>query len=67
MRQGRPAAPGGACPIDTPATESDPLKQFMKWYSYDRLHISLDTVIEETPAQASEHKMPPPGADIDDE
>ena len=50
--------PGSACPINPPEMESDPLKRFMKWYSYDRPHMSLNTDIEETPARAFEHKMP---------
>ena len=59
--------PGSACPINPPTIETDPLTRFMKWYNYDRPHMFLDTDIEETPAMAFEHKMPPAGSDAADE
>ena len=59
--------PGSACPVNPPAIEADPLTRFMKWYNYDRPHMSLDTDIEETPAMAFERKKPPAGSDAADE
>lgn len=59
--------PGGACPVNPPVIETDPLVRFMKWYNYDRPHMSLDTDTEETPAMAFERKKPPAGSDAADE
>ena len=59
--------PGSACPINPPRIEKDPIARFMKWYNYDRPHMSLDTTIEETPAMAFKRKMPPPGTEPADE
>ena len=59
--------PGSACPINPSVIESDPMVRFMKWYNYERPHMSLDTDIEETPAMAFERKMLPPGSDVSDE
>ena len=57
---------GSACPINPPTIEVDPLTRFMKWYNYDRPHMSLGTDIEETPAWR-ERKMPSAGSGAADE
>ena len=38
--------------------KSDPIYLFMKWYNYDRPHMSLNWDILEKPAQAFVRKMP---------
>ncbi len=47
--------------------KSDPVDLFMRWYNYDRPHMSLDRKRQETPAQAFERKMPPSGKTVTDE
>ena len=47
--------------------KSDPMDLFMKWYNYDRPHMSLDWDNQETPAQAFERKMPEEGQTVIDE
>lgn len=39
----------------------------MKWYNYDRPHMSLGRDGEETPAEAYARKMPPRGEIVVDE
>ena len=58
---------GSACPINPPRIEKDPIARLMKWYNYDRPHMSLDATIEETPAMAFKRKMPPTGTEPTDE
>ncbi len=41
--------------------KSDPVNQFMKWYNYERLYMSLGRDGAETPAEAFVRKMPPRG------
>ena len=53
---GRP----GACPINPPRIEADPVARFVRWYNYERPHMSLDMDVEETPAMAFERKTPLP-------
>ena len=45
--------------------KSDPMDLFMRWYNYDRPHMSLND--GETPAEAFERKMAPKGERIIDE
>ncbi|MCE2498704.1 MAG: transposase [Nitrosopumilaceae archaeon] len=45
--------------------KSDPIDLFMRWYNYDRPHMSLED--GETPAEAFERKMAPKGERIIDE
>lgn len=40
---------------------------FMKWYNYERPHMSLNYDERETPWQAFQRKMPPTGAAVVDE
>ena len=47
--------------------KSDPIDLFMRWYNYDRPHMSLDWDNLETPAQAFERKMPEKGQTVVDE
>ena len=42
---------------------TDPVARLIKWYNYDRRHMSLKNR-RETPAQAFQRKMPPPGAKV---
>ena len=46
--------------------KSDPIDLFMKWYNYDRPHMSLDWDNLETPVQAFESKMPGEGQTVTD-
>ena len=41
--------------------KSDPADLFMRWYNYERPHMSLGRNGEETPAKAFVRKMPPRG------
>ena len=45
---------------------SDPIDLFMKWYNYDRPHMSLNWDELETPAQAFERKMASEGETVID-
>ncbi len=49
---------------------SDPVDMFvvntMKWYNYERIHMSLNIDIRETPYKAFINKQPPKGVEIDD-
>ena len=45
--------------------KSDPMYLFMRWYNYDRPHMSLND--GETPAEAFERKMAPKGERVIDE
>ena len=47
--------------------KSDPIDLFMKWYNYDRPHMSLDWDNLEKPAEAFVRKMPPKGQTVIDE
>ena len=47
--------------------KSDPMDLFMKWYNYDRPHMSLRYSQRETPWQAFQRKMPPAGEIVVDE
>ena len=47
--------------------KSDPVDLFMRWYNYDRPHMSLGRDGEETPAEAFVRKMPPRGEIVVDE
>ena len=44
-----------------PSGPTDPVARLIKWYNYDRKHMSLKKR-RETPARAFLRKMPPPGA-----
>ena len=46
--------------------KSDPIDLFMKWYNYDRPHMSLDWDNLEKPAEAFARKMPPKGKTVID-
>ena len=46
---------------------SEPIDLFIKWYNYERPHMSLDYDKRETPWQAFQRKMPPAGAVVVDE
>ena len=60
---GRP----GVCPVNQPHIEADPTARFVRWHNYERLHMSLNTDVEETPAMAFKRKTFPPGSDVTDE
>ena len=45
---------------------SDPVDLFMKWYNYERPHMSLDFDKLETPWEAFQRKMPPAGTTVVD-
>ena len=45
---------------------SDPMDLFMKWYNYERPHMSLDYDNLETPWEAFQRKMPPAGSIVVD-
>ena len=45
----------------------DPIDLFMKWYNYERPHMSLRYSERETLWQAFQKKMPPQGAIVVDE
>ena len=60
---GRP----GVCPVNQPHIEADPTARFVRWRSYERPHMSLNTDVEETPAMAFKRKTFPPGSDVTDE
>ena len=53
--------------VDIMMRVSDPVDLFMKWYNYERPHMSLDWDNRETPIQAFERKMPEPGKKVIDE
>lgn len=46
---------------------SDPIDRFMKWYSCERPHVSLNHDEREIWRQAFQRKMPSPGAIVVDE
>ena len=46
---------------------SDPIDLFIKWYNYERPHMSLDYDNLETPWKAFQRKMPPAGTGVVDE
>ena len=46
---------------------SEPIDLFMKWYNYERPHMSLDYDNLETPWEAFRRKMPPAGTVVVDE
>ena len=58
---------GSACLINPPRIEKDPIARFMKWYNYNRPHMSLYATIEETPAMSFKRKMPPAETEHTDE
>lgn len=46
---------------------SEPIDLFMRWYNYERPHMSLDYDNLETPWEAFRRKMPPAGTVVVDE
>ena len=62
--QDRPRSPAGRVgDIFHPSGPTDPVARLIKWHNHDRRHMSPKKR-RETPAQAFQRKMPPPGAKV---